>query len=206
MKNILAIGAHPDDVEYGCGGALIKEAKAGNNLFLFIATTGEQAGSSRTRIKEQKEAAQILGVKKIFWGNFKDTRIPNDKRLVEVIDRIIKRIEPEEIYVNDLNDSHQDHRALAQGVVAASRYSKRVLFYESYTTLDFQPYIFVDIEDVLKQKLKSLKAHQSQITRPYPTGLDTLESAKSMANYRGFQGKVKYAEGFRALRFLKTII
>jgi len=203
MKNILAISAHPDDIEYGCGGTLIKEIKAGSNIFLFITTSGEQGGASKTRIREQKKSAQILGVKKIFWGNFKDTQIPINRKLIGVIDNLIKKISPDEVYVNYPEDSHQDHRALSQGAISATRYIKRVLFYETYTTLNFQPNIFVDIKDVLKQKLESLKTHQSQISKPYPTGLDTLESAKSIANYRGFQAKVKYAEGFKALRFLK---
>jgi len=78
-----------------------------------------------------------------------------------------------------------------------------VLFYEAYTSLNFQPDIFVDIERILKRKIQSLEAHRSQISKSYPTGLDTLESVKSIATYRGFQAKVKYAEGFKALRFLK---
>lgn len=205
MKNILAIGAHPDDIEYGCGATLIKEIKADNTVYLFVATGGEGGGEAGIRRKEQEEAGKILGVKKIFWGNFKDTQIPVDAKLISKLDEIIKEVKPDEIYVNYPEDSHQDHRALAQAVISAARYTKRVLFYESYTTLDFQPDIFVDIEAVLAQKLDSLKAHDSQINKSYPTGLDILESARSIANYRGFQAKVKYAEGFKALRFLKEV-
>jgi LmbE family N-acetylglucosaminyl deacetylase len=80
-----------------------------------------------------------------------------------------------------------------------------VLFYEDYTSLDFNPEIFVDIAAVLADKIEAVKQHRSQVDRTHPGGLDMLESVRAVANFRGFQGKVQYAEGFKPLRYLKFI-
>ena len=203
--NILAIGAHPDDIEYGCGGTFLKYAKNKHNLYLFVLTEGEEGGEGKTRQKEQEHSAKLLNAKKLFWGNFEDTKIPIDKNTISTIEKVIDEINPDEVYVNYFDDTHQDHRTLAQCVIAATRYIKRVLFYEDYTTCNFEPDVFVDIEDVLKEKIKLLQLHHSQVTKTSPTGLDIIESVRAIAHFRGFQGKVKHAEGFKALRFLKDI-
>ena len=108
-------------------------------------------------------------------------------------------------YVNYIEDIHQDHRLLARCTLAATRYIKKVLFYEDYTSCNFEPDIFVDIEDVLEEKQKLMQAHASQVKKSYPTGLDMIETIKATANFRGYQGKVKYAEGFKAFRFLRDV-
>jgi LmbE family N-acetylglucosaminyl deacetylase len=202
---ILAIGAHPDDIEYGCGGMLLKYVKSGHDLFLLVMTEGEVGGDGVVRKTEQEVAAEILHAQKVFWGGFRDTEIPVDKKTISVIEHAIDTANPDEVYVNYYDDTHQDHRTLAHCVISATRYVKRVLFYEDYTTCNFEPNIFIDINDVLEDKVKLMKAHHSQISKCYPTGLDIVESVKAIANFRGFQGKVKYAEGFKAFRFLKEI-
>jgi len=203
--NILAIGAHPDDIEYGCGGTLLKYSRKGENIYLLVMTKGESGGEPAIREKEQEKAGKILKAVKIFWGGFEDTRLLVEKSVISFIDKVIYEVNPDEAYVNYFDDTHQDHRALAQAVMASTRYVKRVFFYEDYTSSNFEPDIFVDIADVLEEKVKLLGAHQSQINKSYPTGLDTIESIRAIANYRGFQGKVKYAEGFKACRYLRGI-
>jgi LmbE family N-acetylglucosaminyl deacetylase len=201
--NILAIGAHPDDIEYGCGGILSKfVGEKKNKIYFFVATEGEFGGKAGARIKEQEKAAKTLGVEKIFWGNFTDTRLVVGRELIGSIETAIKESNPDIILVNYIEDSHQDHRALAESTVVAARYSKKVLFYEDFTSNNFEPDIFVDIEPVIKKKERILRCHESQIEREYPSGLDIMESVRAVANFRGFQAKVKYAEGFRALRYL----
>ncbi|MBU1863224.1 MAG: PIG-L family deacetylase [Candidatus Omnitrophica bacterium] len=203
--NILAIGAHPDDIEYGCGGTLLKHAAKGDAIYLLVLTDGQEAGDPKMRRKEQEAAAQFLKVKKIFWGEYGDTKLSVTKDLITFIEKVIKKVKPDEIYVNYDDDTHQDHRIVAQCVISATRYVKKVLFYEDYTSCNFEPDIFVDIKDVLEEKINLLKLHESQILREYPTELDMLESVRAIANFRGFQGKIKYAEGFKSLRYLKEI-
>ncbi len=203
--NILAIGAHPDDIEYGCGGTLLKYAMKNHNIFLLIMTDGSEAGDVEIREMEQKNAAEFLKVKKIFWGGYKDTKLVMRKEMISVVEKAITEIKPDEVYINYYDDTHQDHRVLAESVISATRYCKKVLFYEGFTTFNYQPDIFVDIEDVLEEKIVLLKKHASQVNKVHPTGWDLIESLKAVANFRGFQGKVKYAEGFKAHRFLKEI-
>jgi LmbE family N-acetylglucosaminyl deacetylase len=202
---ILALGAHPDDIEYGCGGTFIKFARRGEEIYFMVLTKGEFGGEAEVRQKEQEEAMKFMGVKKIFWAGYKDTELPNERIIISDIDRVISEINPNEVYVNYIDDIHQDHRTLAECTLAATRYVRRVFFYEDYTSVKFEPDIFVDIGDVLEEKQKLIQIYSSQVVKTYPTKLDMIESVRATANFRGFQGKVKYAEGFKAFRFLRDI-
>ncbi len=203
--NILAIGAHPDDIEYGCGGTLLKYKKKGEKIYLFVLTGGEESGGSAIRKKEQEKVAELLGRIELIWGGFRDTELPVGRKLIAKIDSVIAKIQPDEIYVNYPDDAHQDHRVCAECTITACRYEKRVLLYEDYTTRNFEPNIFIDIKDVIDEKVRLLAQHHSQVSKGYPTGLDMLESVKAIASFRGFQGKMKYAEGFVALRYMIEI-
>jgi len=204
--NILAIGAHPDDIEFGCGGTLIKYAATGHNVSLFVATDGSYGGESGVRIREQTEALKFLGAKELFWGDFKDTELEDSRELILKIEEIVLKVNPDIVFLNYPEDVHQDHRALAQAGVSATRYIKEVLFYEVPTTQHFEPDIFVDIEGVLEKKGWLLQLHGSQVNKTRVKNLTIVESAQSCANFRGFQGRVKFAEGFKALRVLKEIL
>ncbi len=203
--NILALGAHPDDIEYGCGGTFLKFAKKKVNIYFMVLTKGEFGGDPGVRQKEQEEAMKLLGVKKIYWGGCVDTELPNERIIITKIDEVIAEVKPDEVYVNYFEDIHQDHRTLAECALAATRYVKRVFFYEDYTSINFEPDIFVDIEDVLDEKQKLIQVYASQVAKSYPTRLDMVESIRAIANFRGFQGKVKYAEGFKSFRFLRDV-
>jgi len=200
--NILAIGAHPDDIEFGCGGTLLKYSKKDHNIYMLVLTEGEVGSDANFRRKEQENAAQFLKAKRLFWGGFQDTKIIVNKELIQAIEDVINQTKPNLILFNYFNDIHQDHRALAQAAISASRYIKNILFYEVPTTQNFEPDLFIDIGDVLKEKIELLKIHHSQVDKTRVPGLSILESASSCANFRGFQGRVKFAEGFKALRFM----
>ena len=164
-----------------------------------------KGGEIPVRRAEQEAAAVRLGVKKLFWGNAADTCFTVDSDMISFIEAVCVEIRPDEVFVNSGEDSHQDHRALAKCVMAATRYVPRVLFYEDYTSINFQPDIFVDISDVIEEKVAVVGCYRSQVDRQHPHRLDMLESVKAVAHFRGFQGKVRYAEGFKALRYLKFI-
>ena len=80
--NILALGAHPDDIEYGCGGMLAKYAQRGHAVYMFVASDGALGGDSEVRRREQKDAARILGVREVFWGDYRDTEVPLSRELI----------------------------------------------------------------------------------------------------------------------------
>ncbi len=204
--NILAIGAHPDDIEFGCGGTLIKYAQKGYNVFLMILTLGQMGGGEgKIREKEQLASCEILKSKKVFFGKYTDTKLPLDQSVIDDIEKVLKIVKPAFIFVNYFDDTHQDHRHLAQATLSATRYIRNVLFYEGPTTQNFIPNVFVDIERTLKDKIATLQAHNSQVLRTNIEGLPITEMAKSSANFRGTQGRVKYAEGFISVRLFINV-
>ncbi|MDJ0814899.1 MAG: PIG-L deacetylase family protein [Desulfobacterales bacterium] len=203
--NILAIGAHPDDIEFGCGGALIKYAEKGHHIFLLIMTGGGLGGSASVRTREQKDSGKIMGVQKIFWGGYEDTHLIVDVDLIGEIESVIAKVQPDFIFCHFPDDTHQDHRHLAQAIMSATRYIRNVLFYEGPTTQNFNPQVFVDIADTLDKKEKALQAHRSQVMKTNIEDLSIVEVARSSANFRGIQGRVKYAEAFHSLRLFINI-
>ena len=203
--NILAIGAHPDDIEFGCGGALIKYTQKGHRLFLLVMTGGGLGGSSSVRTQEQKASGKILGTEKIYWGGYDDTHLVVDTDLIDKIEAVIAEVKPEFIFCNFPDDTHQDHRHLAQAIMSATRYIRNVLFFEGPTTQNFNPQVFVDISDTLDRKIEALKAHHSQVMKTNIEDLSIVEVARSSANFRGIQGRVKYAEAFHSLRLFINI-
>ncbi len=203
--NILALGAHPDDVEIGCGGTLLKYAQAGHHVYLMILTDGARGGSSAVRRSEQVASAQILGVREIFWGGYRDTELPVAREAIQQIEDVVKKVDPAFIFVNYLDDTHQDHRHLATCTVTATRYTRNVLFYETPTTQNFSPTVYVDIDGLLEAKVHSLEAHASQVKKTNVEGVNILDVARASAHFRGLQGRVRSAEAFVPLRLFINV-
>lgn len=203
--NILAISPHPDDLEYGCAGTLMKFAEKGHKIHLLIVTGGEQGGEAEIRKKEQKRVAQYLKAE-LYWGSFSDTDIPLNKSLIDSIEKFILSIKPDITFVPAFNDTHQDHRKVSQATTTAARYLKNVLFYECPTTTEFTPTIFENIEDVLEEKMQILTLHESQVTRTNVSGMSIIDFARAAATFRGFQNRCKYAEGFMPLRMSLDVV
>jgi LmbE family N-acetylglucosaminyl deacetylase len=200
--NILAIGAHPDDIEFGCGATLLQFSRRGHKVFLFVATEGEIGAKEGIRRKEEMSAVRFLGAKKVFWGGFVDTNVPTSKELIDEIEVVVKEVKPDIVFFNFSDDTHQDHRAVANCALSATRYVKKALFYEVPTTRNFEPDVFMDASSVMQKKVSLLKLHKSQIKRTRVPKLTILESALACAMFRGYQARVKFAEGFKAVRFM----
>lgn len=204
--NVLAIGAHPDDIEYGCGGTLTLYAQKGHEVFLFVATEGAMGGDPAVRHHEQDHSALVMGVhREIFWGGYHDTEVPYNRELIVRIESVIREVRPTMIFVNYPDDTHQDHRNLAQAALSATRYVPNFLFFEVPSTQHFAPNCYANIEKVLDKKLACLEAHRSQVSKTNIEDLTILELAVSCANFRGIQARVKYAEAFQSARLLLDI-
>ena len=202
---ILAIGAHPDDIEIGCGGSLIKYARQGHEVFLLVMTDGSGGGDGGIRRREQEASTRILRASKLFWGGYPDTAIPLDREIIQRVERVIHEVQPDFIFVHYHDDTHQDHRHLATSTITATRYTRNVLFFEGPTTQNFSPSVFVDVESVLEDKIATLQAHGSQVGKTNIEGLSILDIARSSAHFRGIQGRVRNAEGFLPLRLFINI-
>jgi LmbE family N-acetylglucosaminyl deacetylase len=203
--NILALGAHPDDIEYGCAGTLMKYADRGHHIFLLVLTSGQEGGSKEIRQQEQEAAAEVMKVQKVFWGDYHDTQLPLNKQLIEKIEEVLVEVKPDLILVNYGDDTHQDHRILTQATMSATRYVRNVLFFEVPTTQNFNPQVFVDISDTLDRKFRVLEAHASQVMKTNIEDMYILELARANATFRGIQGRVKFAEAFAPLRLFINI-
>ena len=203
---ILAIGAHPDDIEIGCAGNLLKYANAGHDVYLLVMTLGEMGGEAETRKEEQTKSAEIMNARDLFWGEYNDTKLATHlNNMISDIEAVVKKIKPDFVFVNYGEDTHQDHRVLSRAAVSATRYVKNVIFYETPTTNNFSPTLFIDLKDTMDKKIKVLLAHKSQVERTNIEGLSIVDIAKSMAVFRGIQGRVVLAEGFMPLRLFINI-
>jgi LmbE family N-acetylglucosaminyl deacetylase len=197
--HVLAVGAHPDDIELGCAATLMSHRRRGDEVALLVMTTGERGPQDSTsRIREQEEAAQLLGAE-LFWGGFADGAVPEGRDAVDVIQAAARKVGADVVYTHAPGDSHQDHRATGTATLAACRRLSRVLLYESPTSVQFRPELYVDVEGLLETKLATLRAHMSQVLK---NGLVDLEAVEGLARYRGFQARLRWAEAFEVGRFV----
>jgi LmbE family N-acetylglucosaminyl deacetylase len=196
---VLAIGAHPDDIELGCAGALIEHRERGHHVSMLVMSQGESGPQyEHSRVSEQQDAADVIGAD-LYWGGFDDAAITDGRCTVDVIQNVMTLVRPDVIYSHTPSDSHQDHRATALATLAAARRSTRVLQYEAPSSLGFSPALYIDIRTSLEGKLAALRAHVSQVLR---NGLVDLEAIEAQARYRGFQARIRVAEAFEIERFV----
>lgn len=197
--NVLAVGAHPDDVELGCGATLLAHRRRGDRVAMLVMTTGERGPQDATsRIAEQEEAARLLGAD-LYWGGFRDGAVPEGRDTVDVVQAVLAETGAGLIYTHAPRDTHQDHRATGLACLAAARRLSRVLLYESPTSDGFEPDVYVDVEGLVEGKLDALRAHMSQVLK---NGLVDLAAVEGQARYRGFQARLHWAEAFEAARFV----
>ncbi len=200
MSIVLALAPHPDDLEIGCGGTLAVHAQRGDEVHIYVATSGECGGDANVRKAEQESAAKILGISKVHWGSFVDTKLPESSiNLMHDLENIIQSVNPDTVYINHISDTHQDHRELAQAAHSATRYIPNVLAYETPSTTSFEPTVFMDTSETLSLKVQALEAHASQVERTH-VRLNIVEIALATSHFRGVQAKMSCAEAFMPIR------
>lgn len=196
---VLAVGAHPDDVELGCGATLLRHVATGDEVTILVLTTGQRGRvEGLSRRAEQEEAARRLGVG-LRWATFQDGSVPDGPETVTVIDEALAATRAEVLYTHASRDTHQDHRATATASLAAARRLATILQYETPSTQAFEPTIYVDVAGTVEEKLATLRSHLSQVLRQGPVDLEAIEA---QARFRGFQGRVRYAEAFEPARLV----
>ncbi|GGK24637.1 LmbE family protein [Pilimelia terevasa] len=199
MYSVLAVGAHPDDIELGCGGALAAHRAAGDAVTMLVLTGGQNGpGSVAERAQEQEEAAAQLGAV-LLWGHAVDCAITADAGTVSSVEQVIEAVAADVVYVHAPEDSHQDHRAVAAATVSAARRGPRVLHYQSPSTLAFRPSVYVDVAAHLDRKLAALACHRSQV---HGSAMVDPEVVAAAARYFGAQARIRYAEAFTPARFV----
>lgn len=200
-KTILAIGAHPDDIEIGCGGTIKNHVEKGDKVYYAIATGGEKGGPKNVRVQEAENAAKRMGVINIDFMGLEDTYIAHDGKTIAILDGIIQKRNPSIVYVHSLKDYHQDHMNIARSVLSASRKMKNSIFsYEApSTTLEFKPTAFSDISDSFETKMECIQVFASQEKKDYTE----REAVVNLSKFRGKTINVDYAEAFEVLRLIE---
>ncbi len=211
--NVMAIGAHPDDIEFGCGGTLINHKDNGDVVIYVCMTDTESVDATQGKIirtqdelkSETQCAADVLGVDKVFYLPFKDLHVPFSFDSVSQLETIIKQYNIDTIYTHWSGDSNQDHISTFKTTMAAARYVPNVYCYEqipiprqSENPMNIN--YFVDIDTTFDQKIVSAECHKSQFEKYEKVGFDVTKNLKLMAQYRGIQANCEYAEGFHIIK------
>lgn len=207
---ILAIGAHFDDVELGCGGALASHAARGDEVYVFVATVSgftnqydQSVRSSEIARAEAEKAMRILGVKQLFCGDFKTLEVEFVDSLNIQILRLVERLGIGQVYAHWKGDIHHDHQAVARASLHSCRHVPRLLMYRSnwyHSTLDFRGNFYVDITDYWGAKEEAILAHQSEINR---TGQKWINFFRNEAENAGQRIGVRYAEVYEVVKWLQ---
>lgn len=207
--NVLAIGAHFDDVELGCGGALARHALLGDKVYIYIATVSGYVSYSKNIIRdnkialtEGKSAAKILGGE-LLHGNFQTLKLEFTEELNLGLIKLIDEKDVDIIYTHWVGDIHHDHAALAKSSIHCGRHVKRMLMYRSnwyHSTLDFRGNFYVDITDTWKIKEKAIMAHKSEYDR---VGKKWIEFFRNEAENAGQRIGVELAEVFELVKWIE---
>ena len=198
---VLAIGAHPDDVEIGAAGALLVHRSMGHEVSILTLSRGARGGSQDTRAGESDQAARAIGAT-LFLDDLKDTRISEGDPTIGAISRVVDSVRPTVIYTHSPHDVHQDHRNTHRAAMVAARGVGRVYCFQSPSaTVDFRPTRFVTIDDQIDGKLQAINAFASQVEIRRYLEPDLIEST---ARYWSRFGDGRYAEAFEVIREAAT--
>jgi len=216
VVDILAVGAHPDDIELSCGGLLLEMKKRGHRFALLDLTAGEMGsrGTREERAQEAKAAAELLGASGRECLGLPDTKLEPTEGAVRLMAEAVRKWRPQLVVSMDAGDLHPDHAACARLVqrgvflAALSNYAaagephrvRRVIRYSRHAW--FRPSFVVDITDSVEKKLAAIRCYRSQFTREAPgpktpiSAPDFEEDLLALWRFHGQHIGAKYAEPF----------
>jgi LmbE family N-acetylglucosaminyl deacetylase len=203
QKAVLAIGAHPDDIEFGCGAALLRFQRLGYATHGMVITDGANGGPplaplKPNRVQEAVESGRTLGLQTLTALQLPDCGLFARRSEVRAaIETAIALWEPAVVLTHTPADLHLDHQLVFHATLEAARTVPTLLCYENPNTpSDFSPNLFVDVTPYLRWKMSALACHASQRRKSYIQP----EVVRSIARMRGNQAHVRYAEAFQVVR------
>lgn len=208
--NVLAIGAHFDDIELGCGGALAKHIAEGDHVWAYVATLSGYSSHNDNVIRtnevaqiEGKTAMETLGVE-LISGYFKTLEVEFTDELNVQILKIVEDHRIQLVYTHWIGDIHHDHQAVARASLHSCRHVPRMLMYRSnwyHSNLDFRGNFYVNITDYWPKKEQAILAHKSELERSH---YKWLAFFKNEAENSGQRINIKYAEVFEVVKWLEA--
>jgi LmbE family N-acetylglucosaminyl deacetylase/CheY-like chemotaxis protein len=195
---VLAIGAHPDDVEIGAGGTLLAHRAAGHRLAILTMTGGRATdGQSGRPAEESAAAARILGAD-LYTEDLGDTVISEGDPTITAMSRVMERVEPTILYTHSIHDEEQDHRNTHRAALVAGRGVGRFYCFQSPSVTDeFGPSLFVGIDAQLPGKLAAVGALRSRTAARDHVRPDVITLT---ARHWGRYARARYAEAFEVVR------
>jgi LmbE family N-acetylglucosaminyl deacetylase len=207
--NVLAIGAHFDDIELGCAGALTKHVANGDNVYAYVATKSGFTNHKNVEIRsndiatiEGENAMIVLGVE-LIKGTFNTLEVEFTDSLNLEILKIVEEKKIDTVYSHWMGDIHHDHQSVARASLHSCRHVPRQLMYRSnwyHSNVDFKGNFYIDISDFWELKRKSIEAHESEMER---TGRKWIDFFKNEAENAGQRIGVEKAEVFEVIKWLK---
>ncbi len=185
-ERVLAVGAHPDDVEIGAAGTLLAHRANGDSVTILTLSGGGRGGDAAVRRREAEAAAAILRAR-LLMEDLEDTGIREGEPTTSIIERVVAEVRPTIVYTHSVNDIHQDHRNTHSATMVAARSVPYVLCFQSpSSTIAFRPSRFVSIEHTLDRKMDSIAAFASQASsREYLDESLLRASARYWARFGG---------------------
>jgi LmbE family N-acetylglucosaminyl deacetylase len=199
-ETVLAVGAHPDDLELGVGGTLARLSRSGARVVMAVLSIPNQL---RARRAEAKRAAEILGCEVRFLTPNRCSRVEDLKnhQLVGMIDGLVRELKPAAMFSHCLANLHTDHKLAYDACMASQRLGYFDIFCYSPTSchtvnIPFHPHAYIDISDTIESKMRAIRSHSSQFDG---RGLKT-EQYRAASNRTGQIVGVAYAEGVEVVR------
>jgi LmbE family N-acetylglucosaminyl deacetylase len=194
---VLAVGAHPDDVEIGVGGILLRHVAEGHDVTVLTLTGGEAGGVAADRVQESERAAELLGAR-LVHSDLQDTSVSEGASTIARIQRVLEQTGATTVYTHTSRDVHQDHRNVHQATLVAARKVPRIYCYQApSTTVDFHPTRFVAIDEYLQRKLEVIHAYGSQVKVRRYLEEDLL---RATARYWSRFSQARYVEPLEVVR------
>lgn len=197
-ERVLAIGAHPDDVEIGCAGTLLDHRMRGDRVTILTLSRGAIGGDTAQRVNESAAMADAMGAQLLF-ADLPDTQIGEGVETIRLIESVVQTLDPTVVYVHSPHDNHQDHRAVSIATRSATRSVRRVFAYQSPSATDnFLPTQFVNVDETVRRKVEVLQLLASQDGRSYLEPELVVAGARYWA--RHLAASARYAEPFEVIR------
>jgi N-acetylglucosamine malate deacetylase 1 len=201
-RTVVAIGAHPDDLELAIGGTLARLASDGVRVVMAVVSV---PGDYETRVREAREAAAILGCELRILIEGAAKRIDDLKtyQLVGLLDDVVKDCQPAAVMTHSATEFHRDHVSVHNATLSTQRLLQFDLFSYSPTMcravpVQFHPRVYVNVSGTIDKKMDAIKAHASQFGC---RGIST-DLFKDVARLNGRMVGVDYAEGLDVARML----